>query len=229
MSRCFGECFADLYWADAGERRSTSDRVADRLRSFSRNSEQRVGRSRQESRPARPESVARISFRSRGVADGVDARASARRRVAYALSADARFAFWGRFGRRKYPPRNGRAELLPPRPRCGRCLTVRISSVRGRAFGAPRHNRGESDREGTQCARYPVFISDDAGGYLCNAVLYHSLRARRSEKGDAKSGSHISLPTYPNPREWRKRFRSRLRIIKIALEPISKRASLTST
>lgn len=41
---------------------------------------------------------------------------------------------------------------------------------------------------------YPVSISDDAGAYLCNAVLYHSLAATEALAGHRCQAGFIHLP-----------------------------------
>ncbi|HEY8129085.1 MAG TPA: pyroglutamyl-peptidase I [Hyphomicrobium sp.] len=75
---------------------------------------------------------------------------------------------------------------------------------------------------------YPAFISDDAGGYLCNAVLYHSL-AHAEARGGCQVGFVHIPPDLSEPSRMAEAIQGALEIIKIALEPISKRASLTST
>ncbi len=71
-------------------------------------------------------------------------------------------------------------------------------------------------------------ISDDAGGYLCNAVLYHSLAF-----AEAHGGCNVGFVHIPSdlsePRRMNEVGGGAFEIIKIALEASSKAMSLTPT
>ncbi len=71
-------------------------------------------------------------------------------------------------------------------------------------------------------------ISDDAGGYLCNAVLYHSLAFEEAHGGCNVGFVHIPSDL-SEPHRMNEVSGGALEIIKIALEPVSEPASLTST
>jgi pyroglutamyl-peptidase len=71
-------------------------------------------------------------------------------------------------------------------------------------------------------------ISDDAGGYLCNAVLYHSLAFAEVHGGCNVGFVHIPADL-SEPGRMNELSRGALDIIKIALAPVSEPVSLTST
>jgi pyroglutamyl-peptidase len=75
---------------------------------------------------------------------------------------------------------------------------------------------------------YPASVSDDAGGYLCNAVLYHSLALAEARGGCQVGFVHIP-PDLSEPSQMAGAIAGAIEIIKIALEPASKATSLTST
>lgn len=75
---------------------------------------------------------------------------------------------------------------------------------------------------------YASLISNDAGGYLCNAVLYHSLAA-----AEARGGCHVGFVHIPSnlcepPLDITSVSAATLEIIKIALESVPNETSLTS-
>ncbi len=75
---------------------------------------------------------------------------------------------------------------------------------------------------------YPASISDDAGGYLCNAVLYQSVAL-----AEARGGCNVGFVHIPSdlsdPPQMTEVVAGSLEIVKIALDPASRAMSLTST
>lgn len=69
---------------------------------------------------------------------------------------------------------------------------------------------------------YPVSISDDAGAYLCNAVLYHSLAAAEAlATSGCRSGFiHIPADLSGPPLSFPEALEGSLEIIRAALETI---------
>jgi pyroglutamyl-peptidase len=74
---------------------------------------------------------------------------------------------------------------------------------------------------------YAVSLSDDAGGYLCNSVLYHSLVLAEKRGGVCPVG-FIHIPTVVRPPALQTGAAGVLEIIKFALEPEASEAALTS-
>jgi len=75
---------------------------------------------------------------------------------------------------------------------------------------------------------YPSSISNDAGGYLCNAVLYHSLAAVEARGGCQVGFVHIPTDLSEPPLDMTNATAAALEIIKIALEAVPGETSLTS-
>ncbi|SFV35433.1 pyroglutamyl-peptidase [Hyphomicrobium facile] len=74
---------------------------------------------------------------------------------------------------------------------------------------------------------YPSSISNDAGGYLCNAVLYHSLAAAEA-RGDHRVGFvHIPQDLSEPPLDMTAVSAAALEIIKIALDTATEKTLLT--
>jgi pyroglutamyl-peptidase len=76
---------------------------------------------------------------------------------------------------------------------------------------------------------YPASLSRDAGGYLCNAVLYHSLVQAERRGNDCRVGfvhipADLTKPRLTLPAA----VAGALEIVKFALEDISAAAALTS-
>ncbi|CAA2142339.1 pyroglutamyl-peptidase I [Hyphomicrobium sp. ghe19] len=93
---------------------------------------------------------------------------------------------------------------------------VRRSSIAAPAITAALNAKG-----------YPSSISNDAGGYLCNAVLYHSLAAAEA-RGDLLVGFvHIPQDLSEPPLDMTAVSAAALEIIKIALDMASAESSLT--
>jgi pyroglutamyl-peptidase len=70
---------------------------------------------------------------------------------------------------------------------------------------------------------YPVSLSDDAGGYLCNALLYHSLDIARRARGGCRVGFiHIPADLASAFPERQKAVSGALAILKSALEACAK-------
>jgi pyroglutamyl-peptidase len=69
---------------------------------------------------------------------------------------------------------------------------------------------------------YPVSLSDDAGAYLCNAVLYHSLAAAEAlGRGACRSGFvHIPADLSGPPLAFQDALEGSLEIIRACLEAI---------
>jgi pyroglutamyl-peptidase len=65
---------------------------------------------------------------------------------------------------------------------------------------------------------YRASISDDAGGYLCNAVLYHSLALAEAREGCRVGFIHIPSDL-SDPLRMTEAIQGAAEIIKIALEP----------
>jgi pyroglutamyl-peptidase len=75
---------------------------------------------------------------------------------------------------------------------------------------------------------YAVSLSDDAGGYLCNAVLFHSLILAEGRGGGCPVGFvHIPTVVWP-PALITTGVAGALDIIKFTLEPEASNAALTS-
>ena len=75
----------------------------------------------------------------------------------------------------------------------------------------------------------PVRTSTDAGGYLCNALLYHSLAPRACRRSPTSSASCISPPTPGTPTarhpprlplDWRGAIAGGVEIIAACLESL---------
>ena len=65
---------------------------------------------------------------------------------------------------------------------------------------------------------YPAHISDDAGGYLCNAVLYHSLRAARDHRLRTRAGFiHIPADLSAPPLDFARALDGSLEILEFCL------------
>jgi pyroglutamyl-peptidase len=76
---------------------------------------------------------------------------------------------------------------------------------------------------------YPVSLSDDAGGYLCNAALYHSLvLAEAADAGCRVGFVHIPANLDGPPLSLEQALAGALEIVRLALEPARPRISLTS-
>jgi pyroglutamyl-peptidase len=66
---------------------------------------------------------------------------------------------------------------------------------------------------------YPVSLSDDAGGYLCNAVLYHSLALAEANGNRCRVGFvHIPADLSKPPFDFAKVIAGAVEIIKFAAE-----------
>lgn len=71
-------------------------------------------------------------------------------------------------------------------------------------------------------------LSDDAGGYLCNAVLYHSLVEAR-ERGNRCKVGFIHVPADAKMRDiFDYAVPGALEILKFALQPLASETALTS-
>lgn len=89
--------------------------------------------------------------------------------------------------------------------------TVRTVTIAARSIAAALASKG-----------YPVSLSNDAGGYLCNAALYHSLALAEGRGGDCRVGFvHIPADLTRPPLELAEATAGALEIIKFALEPES--------
>jgi pyroglutamyl-peptidase len=67
---------------------------------------------------------------------------------------------------------------------------------------------------------YPVSLSDDAGGYLCNAVLYQSLALAKENGGTCRVGFvHIPADLSKPPLTLPVAVAGAFEIVKFALEP----------
>jgi pyroglutamyl-peptidase len=67
---------------------------------------------------------------------------------------------------------------------------------------------------------WPYSISDDAGGYLCNAVLYHSLALADARGGCRVGFVHIPADLSKPPLRLQETADAAVEIIRVALEPI---------
>jgi pyroglutamyl-peptidase len=76
---------------------------------------------------------------------------------------------------------------------------------------------------------YPSSISNDAGGYLCNAVFYHSLALAEARGGCQVGFVHIPSDFSKSPLRMTEAAAAALEIIKITLETTPSETSLTST
>ncbi|MBL8882625.1 MAG: pyroglutamyl-peptidase I [Hyphomicrobium sp.] len=66
---------------------------------------------------------------------------------------------------------------------------------------------------------FPVSLSDDAGGYLCNAVLYHSLTATKAVAAACRSGFiHIPADLEGPPLSFPDALEGALEIVRACLE-----------
>jgi pyroglutamyl-peptidase len=75
---------------------------------------------------------------------------------------------------------------------------------------------------------YSATLSDDAGGYLCNAVLYHSL-VNASERGGRCKVGFIHIPSDANLRDiFGYAVPGAFEILKFAAEPSQPATALTS-
>jgi pyroglutamyl-peptidase len=76
---------------------------------------------------------------------------------------------------------------------------------------------------------YPASLSRDAGGYLCNAVLYHSLLHAERRGNVCRVGFiHIPADLTKPPLTLPATVAGALEIVKFALEDVSAAAALTS-
>lgn len=67
---------------------------------------------------------------------------------------------------------------------------------------------------------YPARVSDDAGGYLCNAVLYHSLKAARERQLATRAGFiHIPADISSPPFDFAAALEGSLEIVGLCLAP----------
>jgi pyroglutamyl-peptidase len=72
---------------------------------------------------------------------------------------------------------------------------------------------------------YSVSLSDDAGGYLCNAILYHSLVLAEQSGGRCRVGFvHIPTDLSKPPLTLPEAVAGALEIVKFALEPLPRQA-----
>ncbi|WP_291157996.1 pyroglutamyl-peptidase I [Hyphomicrobium sp.] len=93
---------------------------------------------------------------------------------------------------------------------------VRRSSIAAPSIAAALNAKG-----------YPSSISNDAGGYLCNAVLYHSLAAAEA-RGDCRVGFvHIPSDLSEPSLDMTAVSAAALEILKIALNTAAAETSLT--
>ncbi len=74
---------------------------------------------------------------------------------------------------------------------------------------------------------WPCSISNDAGGYLCNTVLYHSL-ALAGSHGCCVGFIHVPSDLATQPRGMADAEAAALKMIEVALEPIRTAAAKTS-
>jgi pyroglutamyl-peptidase len=83
---------------------------------------------------------------------------------------------------------------------------------------------------GLESNGYTVSLSDDAGGYLCNAILYHSLALAEESGGTCRVGFvHIPADLSNPPLTLPEAVAGALEIVKFALEVPATPNSLTST
>jgi pyroglutamyl-peptidase len=83
---------------------------------------------------------------------------------------------------------------------------------------------------GLESNGYTVSLSDDAGGYLCNAILYHSLALAEESGGTCRVGFvHIPADLSNPPLTLPEAVAGALEIVKFALELPAAPNSLTST
>ncbi|WP_045835276.1 hypothetical protein [Hyphomicrobium sp. 99] len=94
---------------------------------------------------------------------------------------------------------------------------VRASSIPVREIVTALHVKG-----------YLASISNEAGGYLCNAVLYHSLAFAEARGGCQVGFVHIPSDLTEPPLRFEEATEAALEIIKIALETAPDETSLTS-
>lgn len=93
---------------------------------------------------------------------------------------------------------------------------VRRSSIAASAIAAALNAKG-----------FPSSISSDAGGYLCNAVLYHSLAAAEAREDACVGFVHIPQDLSEPPLDMTTVSAAALEIIKIALDTTPAKTSLT--
>jgi pyroglutamyl-peptidase len=89
--------------------------------------------------------------------------------------------------------------------------TVRAVTIAAPSIAATLESKG-----------YPVSLSNDAGGYLCNAALYHSLALAERRGDDCRVGFvHIPTDLMTPPFTLAEAVAGALEIIKFALGPVS--------
>jgi pyroglutamyl-peptidase len=93
---------------------------------------------------------------------------------------------------------------------------VRRSSIAAPAIASALNAKG-----------YPSSISKDAGGYLCNAVLYHSLAAAEARGGCQVGFVHIPRDLSEPPLDMTTVSAAALDIVKIALDTAPSETPLT--
>jgi pyroglutamyl-peptidase len=72
----------------------------------------------------------------------------------------------------------------------------------------------------------PVSLSDNAGGYLCNAVLYHSLALAKAARWPCRAGFiHIPMDLSRPPLDERSALAGALEIVRVCLDTRSRAVS----